>query len=87
MTMLTFNSATTFTVHRKLTSQLKLLCKYLASHYHQWKNERARKANLRVVMALDPIILLDLGFTREQIAARHDGPLPFSRWHSQKPLD
>ncbi len=87
MTMLTFNATTNFTAQRKATSRFELLCKYIADHYRTWKSERTRKANLRFVMALDPIILRDLGFTREEIAARHDGPLPFSRWQSQKPKD
>jgi outer membrane phospholipase A len=60
---------------------------FVTRHYRVWTNERARRANLRFVMSLDPIVLRDLGYTREEIAARHDGPLPITRWKSTKPID
>jgi hypothetical protein len=87
MTMQILTPASTFTVHAKATTWLVTLRKSVSMHYQAWKAERARKANLRFVMRLDPIILRDLGFTRDELAARHDGPLPISRWKSQKPID
>jgi hypothetical protein len=66
---------------------LDAISHFVARHYRAWKSDRARRANLRFVMSLDPIILRDLGYTRDEIAARHDGPLPITRWRNPKPLD
>lgn len=87
MTMLIVTSARTFSAERSTPSRFELFRTWIANAYRTWKSERAREANLRFVMSLDPIVLRDLGYTREEIAARHDGPLPISRWKSQKPLD
>ena len=87
MTMQILTPASTLTAYVKAASWLITLRNFVTIRYHAWKSERARKANLRFVMSLDPIILRDLGYTREEIAARHDGPLPISRWKSQKPID
>ena len=66
---------------------LETFSTFVTRHYSAWKSDRARRANLRFVMSLDPIVLRDLGYTREEIAARHDGPLPITRWRNPKPLD
>lgn len=87
MTIQFLTPTSTFTAYVKEASSLISFRKSVTNHYHAWRTERARKANLRFVMRLDPIVLRDLGYTREEIAARHDGPLPISRWKSQKPLD
>ena len=87
MTMLS-NTHTTHSVdYGKAHVWINAFAHFVTSNYKAWKSERARRTNLRFVMSLDPIVLCDLGFTREEIAARHDGPLPITRWRNPKPLD
>jgi hypothetical protein len=87
MTMQANTTPLAFTIFDKALLLFLAAGHLAALHHKTWKSERERKANMRFIMKLDPIILRDLGFTREEIAARHDGPLPISRWRKPKPLD